>query len=248
MTKHVRRGAILIVCAAVAFWATQSTGATTKPLARFGGGSFQIETSAGKGGVQRAPGGTTAYVPPNCSNWHELFPTWCNYHHQSGYKDNADGVMSACDSIAFDGGPYQHIDWVGPTYFFDVVTDTVTWRVVFEPSGSHDPGNPVCEYWHVIYVGMIVDPPADLGLEYCDIVHIDGWDDVDDSGGLSEGDTITIVTTTYVLRHIGVDIITSPSINADIPTLNEWGVLALALIVMALGLFVMSRRSRTRTA
>ena len=242
MTRILRRGAILVVCAALGLWASQSAlSVPASQAAAAGGGTFQIEVPPGKG-PQGAPGGAAAAVPANCSTWHELYPTFCNYHHQDAYTDNGDGVISACDFITFDGGLPQHIDWVGPTYFFDVVTITGTYRVVMEPSGAHNPNNPVCEMWHVVYA------QAGSGFFHCDTVHIDVWTDKDGSGGLSTGDQITISTTVLILRSIGLDIITSSGAGSDIPALNEWGVLALALLVIALGLVVMSRRVRTKSA
>jgi hypothetical protein len=177
---------------------------------------------------------SAAGLPPNCANWHELWPSYCTMHHQDAYGDNGDGVISPCDNITLDGTSY-HVDWVGPTYFIRVYTISDTFEVAVEPAGSHNPGNPVCETWHVVWSELPVYNP-------CDNVHVDGWTDHDGSGSLSNGDIVVINTVVVEIVDIGLNIITTPGQNLDIPTLSEWGILALLLVLVGIGALFIRRR------
>ncbi|RMF06016.1 MAG: hypothetical protein D6773_04755 [Alphaproteobacteria bacterium] len=69
-------------------------------------------------------------LPPAGTTWHELWPTYCRYHTQTGpIKDNGNGFLDACDEIPIDGKNY-HIRWVGPTLFLDCS------GIIVEPQGD----------------------------------------------------------------------------------------------------------------
>lgn len=75
------------------------------------------------------PGGKIEQIPANCSTWHELYPGYCNPHHQDGWEDNGDGVISACDYVLI-GGVWCHIDRVGLNIFVvpgPIGTEQGTW-------------------------------------------------------------------------------------------------------------------------
>ena len=83
-------------------------------------------------------------VPPDCSEWSELYPNFGAVHHQGSYEDDGDGLISVCDHITL-GGVRYHIDWVGPTYeAFCIYTGSRFW---FEPTDPDPGGNPECETW-----------------------------------------------------------------------------------------------------
>jgi hypothetical protein len=108
-------------------------------------------------------------IPADCSTWHELYPNFCAPRHQSGYEDNGDGIVSACDYIYLDGERY-HIEWAGPTYTLD--------QAWYEPLEWWEPGNPYCQEWIEIY--------PDHGV----IHHVTDWEDGDQSGDVSPCDMI----------------------------------------------------------
>jgi len=136
-------------------------------------------------------------IPPDCSNWHELYPNLCITHHQLRYEDNDhDGLVSVCDNIVEDGGSVcWHIEKVSATYFFSPVTGGT--QTAAEPSGT-DPG-PVCNQWHIIYAD---GPP----FSPCQSVHIEGWNDINQNGVLDVCDNIQILGVWYHIDRIGCDV------------------------------------------
>ncbi len=139
-------------------------------------------------------------LPANCSSWHELYPNYCVSHHQTGYEDNGDGVVSPCDYIVLDGIRY-HVTWVGPTYFTDD-------GHVYEPEG--DPtGSPVCQFWHWVY-------PV-----YCMSVHIEGWTDANGNEVVDACDMVQIGGQWVHIASVGLDITVTPGPTATEQT--TWG-------------------------
>ena len=133
-------------------------------------------------------GTPTRVLPANCSTWHELYPNFCLSHHQDGYTDNGDGVVSACDNIVLDGITY-HIDWAGPTYKLEYFSSTSYW----EPVGQTG-NDPYCSTWHQVH-------PM-----FCQTGHVDGWEDTDLSGTVTACDYITIGGITYHVAGVQLDI------------------------------------------
>ena len=116
-------------------------------------------------------------IPPDCSNWNELWPDFGQPHHQSGYEDNNDGVVSPCDVIILDGEDW-HIIWSGPTYYLHSMGPEPG-EVIVEPNlAPHDPANPIGEVWHEIW-------PF-----FCQEIPIEGWEDTDGSGTITPCDII----------------------------------------------------------
>jgi len=129
-------------------------------------------------------------IPVDCSEWHELFPTFCLIHHQDDYVDNGDGVVSICDVIVLNGVRY-HVDWVGPTYVLENQgTGDRRW---YEPTEPLPPTNPVCSFWHMVYP------------DFCTSHHVDGWDDNGDDV-VSECDFIWIDGIAWHVVEVGLDI------------------------------------------
>ena len=58
---------------------------------------------------------------PLHSDWHELYPTYCDWWTLESWLDNGDGILSASDQIDMDNtdNPGEHLDfhveWVNPT-------------------------------------------------------------------------------------------------------------------------------------
>lgn len=130
-------------------------------------------------------------VPPDCSDWIELFPTFGPIHHQDLYEDDGDGQVSVCDFITLNGVRY-HIDWVGPTYWLvEIVNADEMWC---EPTIPDPGGNPTCEIWHEV--------APDFCLEW----HIDDWEDNGDEV-LSVCDNVLIDGLWWHIEDIGLNII-----------------------------------------
>lgn len=145
-------------------------------------------------------------IPPNCSAWHELYPTHCASHHQDGYNDaDSDGMISPCDMITLNGVTY-HIVWVGPTYFLTCLPQGE--QVVYEPMGDPSGGNPICEVWHEIFPN------------FCQETHVESWQDNGD-GVLSPCDIVDWQGMNYHLDRIGLNIIVVPGPVSVDP--ESWG-------------------------
>jgi hypothetical protein len=144
-------------------------------------------------------------VPPDCTSWRELYPSFGAINHQEGYVDNGDGVISACDFITFDGLEY-HIEWVGPTYH--LVQPGGRQEKYLEPRDIPPHGrNPMCQMWHEVYP------------EWCGEWHVDGWED-DGDGVVSVCDWVFIADAMWHIEEIGLNIYAVPQSPVDGTT---WG-------------------------
>lgn len=143
-------------------------------------------------------------IPPDCSGWHELWPSFCAISHQDSIQDNGDGELSACDYIYLDGQRY-HVDWVGPTYWLDC-------ELILEPT-DFQPGNPVCQNWIEIW--------PDYGLLW----HVDSWED-NGNGVVDACDFITVTGPdgTTLSCHIN-EVATNIRVTGDPTPVEEstWG-------------------------
>jgi hypothetical protein len=125
-------------------------------------------------------------VPADCSEWHELWPSFCVIHHQDAYEDNGDAAVSVCDVIILNGTRY-HIDWVGPTYELEnVFTGEHSW---WEPTGD-----PYVDPWHQV---------APL---FCLTMPVMEWLDENQDGMLSECDLVFIGGAQHHVAAIKLDI------------------------------------------
>jgi hypothetical protein len=151
-------------------------------------------------------GAVSDVVPPDCSVWQELFPSYPLPHHQDGYEDNGDGVISPCDYIILDGVRY-HVTWTGPTYFTTCLHNN---QHYLEPTAPQTGEDPTCEIWQQVYPTF---------TQY----HIDDWYDGNTNGLLDVCDIAVVLEINEYLHidSIGVDIIVEP-----VPTATEestWG-------------------------
>ncbi len=158
---------------------------------------------------------TSGYRPsmgsPVGTNWHELWPNYCDYWICSSWRDNGDGVLSYCDTIDFTHVPsgrkiWEHVELVMPTIMVEVGSP-----LVFKFLDGLDP-NPLCTtitapvgtWWHEVYPN------------YCVIWRVTGWVD-NGNGYLDYCDTVTIETpggpevyTGHVGEGMETDIVTTP--------------------------------------
>ena len=129
-------------------------------------------------------------IPPDGSDWHELYPTFCIVHQQVGYEDNGDGVVSPCDNIVLDGGLRYHVDWVGPTYFLAAQSGEPKFC---EPTTPETGGDPTGHFWH------------EVAPNFCTEWRIDEWLDNGD-GVVSECDHVLIGGQLWHIEEIRLDI------------------------------------------
>ncbi|MCW7071671.1 MAG: hypothetical protein OCU12_05010 [Methanophagales archaeon] len=158
---------------------------------------------------------------PVYTDWHELYPTYCNWYNLSGWRDNGDDVLSPCDSIKLtdaDGevGKY-HVDEVTvtitvvpvdavvpakPTYLdFTGGYDEIK-KAMYEPPGT---------IWHEIYP------------RFCQKYELLWWEDNGD-GYLSYCDYIGLLDETgaenqYHVEEVTIDIIVTPEPTTEKPDL-----------------------------
>ena len=134
-------------------------------------------------------------IPPDGSQWHELYPMFCVVHDQDSYEDNGDGQISPCDFITF-GGQRQHITWVGPTYTLVDVSSGDQWHA--EPTDPYNPDDPFCEVWFEVYPN------------YGDEWHVEDWQDNGD-GVVGPCDIVIIRGGTYHIERVDLNITTEPA-------------------------------------
>jgi hypothetical protein len=156
-----------------------------------------------------SPANGKAGIPGNCSTWHELYPVYCQSHHQVAYEDNGDTVISECDNITLEDEQGNvitcHIETVVPTYFLSG-SDPSQEMVV---EGEVPPGtSPVCQTWHEVYPN------------HCQPWHVDEWEDANTDGVVSECDFVVIGGVEWHIDRIGIDIIADPGSPAQEGT---WG-------------------------
>jgi len=97
---------------------------------------------------------------PTGTQWHELYPQYCNMYTVTGWTDNTDGDLTASDQIEV----YNQTDGTTSDYHVDQVTVTIHWTLKpdgVNPTGydaASEPlepiwpmGDPTGSYWHMIY-------------------------------------------------------------------------------------------------
>jgi hypothetical protein len=116
-------------------------------------------------------------LPPTCSTWHEVVPTFCNERHQTGYSDeDGNNLVSAGDYIFLDGARFR-VTSAGPVVFLDCTR-------VIEPEGGvlPDDDRMIDVKWIEIYpengreLGRlnIVSENGDGVLSACDFIKVGG--------------------------------------------------------------------------
>ena len=148
------------------------------------------------------------------TDWHELYPEYCNEYHLSDWEDNGDGVLSPCDYIVLTGETEEvyHVDEMTVTIFVSLPAVDQE-PIALEFTGGYDEVEraiyePICTYWHEIrpvfcpeYHLKYWDDNGDYYLSYCDWIYL-----VDLETG--EGDW-------YHVEEVTWDIIVSPEVFAD---------------------------------
>ena len=132
------------------------------------------------------------FAPPaNCATWHEISPAFCTDHHQDGFEDNGDGVVSVCDYITLDNSRY-HVVNVGPTLYLDCSPGGQN-PLILEPVSAWN-GDPMEAQWVEIY-------PENGGY----FGYMESWVDNGD-GQLSVCDEVVIAGITCHVKRVGCNI------------------------------------------
>ena len=129
----------------------------------------------------------------SCTLWHELWPNYCGISHLE--KIEGDGKLKACNFARFSDGRY-HIDWVGPTYFWDCGFVTETGIGDISSDETNKPGDVHHEAW------------PDHGETHI----LEGWEDSDGDGVLGPCDVGFFRDGSVChLQRVGLNIIISPA-------------------------------------
>ncbi|MEW5923039.1 MAG: dockerin type I repeat-containing protein, partial [Candidatus Zixiibacteriota bacterium] len=135
---------------------------------------------------------TDSYLPPMGdpigTQWHELYPEYCQMWTLTSWFDNNDGKLSFCDYVDFTNNDTQewrkfHVEWVGPTLTVSVdQTERYVEYICNDYPNIEPITEPVGTYWHEVYptycqIWVIVDW-VDNGngyLDFCDYITIRHW-------------------------------------------------------------------------
>jgi len=159
---------------------------------------------------------------PVCTDWHELYPEFCNWYHLSNWSDNGDDVLSPCDRIKMteEAGSvnWYHVDDVTITLLVSEPVEP-TRKMAIEFDGGYEQinkamDNPVCTYWYEVH-------PS-----FCPMYHLKDWEDNGDEY-LSSCDWIFLVPETgegswWHVDNVTTDIIVSPLTAVSRNTYRVW--------------------------
>jgi hypothetical protein len=155
---------------------------------------------------------------PVGTQWHELFPTYCQQPYTiTGWKDNGDGILSYCDTLAMtnpQGLPIcQHVVDVTITLELTRAAPPDAYPHFWDwdhASGGDPLVHPVCTWWVEIY------PDKDLDF------HIQAWED-NESGVLDFCDWIVDdAGAQYHVEGVHTDMVTEPADQCALDR-STWG-------------------------
>ena len=122
---------------------------------------------------------------PVGTEWHELYPEYCNRYRLSSWEDtDGNGVVDYCDEIKLtnlDTGAMAEYHVEGVTVTIKVMNKQTNETMYVEFEGDIDEfpfTQPVCTMWHEVYP------------EYCRWYHLSSWEDTDMSGHINPSDQI----------------------------------------------------------
>ena len=178
--------------------------------------------------------------------WHEVYPEECVWWHIAEWQDNGDGELDSCDYIVIERIEVYHVVsvQVGPVDLSLKLEGqggyVDSMRVVF--SGGLDPDSveraltsPEGTWWHEIWP------------EFCNWWLLESWTD---NGSLELDSCDYIVIKTTEVWHVedvatDIEVVTSdPPPEGAIPTMTEWGLVILAILIAGSAVFLWLRRRR----
>ena len=152
---------------------------------------------------------------PVGTEWHELYPDYCNRYRLSSWEDtDGNGVLDYCDEIKLtnmDTGALAeyHVERVTVTIKATHIDTVETMYVEFEGDIEEFPFTaPVCTMWHEVYP------------EYCRWYHLSGWVDTFLDGRLNRYDLIemTPIAPTGPIGHYHADAVKTDLLVTRKPT------------------------------
>ncbi len=148
---------------------------------------------------------------PSGTQWHELWPNFCDWWELEEWRDNGDGILSYCDTLKFhnltnDSVSWEHVEEVMPTIKVAMEIDTLYLDFLGGSNPTVKPiPDPINTYWHQVWPNFSIryrcvgwnDNGNDF-LDSCDYI---------DLLALNGPDSGTVAT--YHVEEWETDIITS---------------------------------------
>jgi hypothetical protein len=195
------------------------------------------------------------YYNPESTQWHELYPNYCVRWHLDDWIDNGTGKLDVCDYIKMYRKPnpadttWYHIDGITKTIFVRKKPDFVD-SLYMEYIGTHGPAppkgmtqdtlitDPVGTWWHEIWPN------------FCQVYRCDSWDD-NGNGYLDPSDQIDLTriippgaNEDYHVERVATDIILKKRSPFPTPSMTEWGLIVLFVLLISSGVFIALRRRK----
>jgi len=185
------------------------------------------------------------------TNWHSIYPpaTWCHEWHVIDERDNGTYGLNPSDKLKIEHVPdgswiWVHVEEVTKTLILTLESNPLDTMYVEYTGGydslvnpATDPDyHPVSTWWHEIVP------------EFCTFYHLTSWMD-DGNGELSFCDYIELTDTLNVVsswhvEDVATDILVQSIPDPTVPTLTQWGVIILVLLILGSAIFIMLRRRK----
>jgi len=172
-----------------------------------------------------------------CTWWHAIHPesVFCEIFHVVDERDNGIFGLNRSDKlklhhVATSKTIWVHVEEVTLTLILDSPVDTMYVEFsggidsLYEAINSDD-----CTWWHEIY-------PT-----YCEWWHID---DVVEDPPLECCKNIIVNGEPYHIMDMAIDIKVQSIPDPTVPTLTQWGIVILVLLILGSAIFIMLRRRK----
>jgi hypothetical protein len=181
-----------------------------------------------------------AILPPvECDTLHEIWPEYSRRYHLSSWVDNGDNYLSCCDII--DLTEWWHVisvDSLGTGLWLEMEDrDGQGANRILKFSGSAFPDsfyyvrqNPVSTWWHE-------EEP-----DYCNWWHIASW--IDNGNGVLDSCDIIDFVTYWHVEDVAIDIEVLSIPDPTVPTMTQWGLIVLVLLLIASAVFIGLKRRK----
>lgn len=206
-----------------------------------------------------APGDDLVHNLPSLigTQWHSLYPpnTYCHEWHVIDEVDNGIPGLNPSDKlkIQYEGTGswvWIHVDEVTITLILTLEPDhNDTMYVEFEKGWTYFEGPEFVD--SAILLPVECDTLHEIRPQFCERYHLSSWvDSGEPFTQLSYCDTIDIThlgteeVTWWHVEDVAIDILVQSIPDPTIPTLTQWGVIILAVLIVASAVFIMIRRKR----
>jgi hypothetical protein len=171
--------------------------------------------------------------------WHSIYPSnvFCHNWQVVDERDNGTAGLNRSDKlklnhVATSKTIWVHVEEVTLTLILDRVADPFDTMYV-EFSGGVDSidyaiANPVSTWWHEVWpewcVWWHIDVATTPPLACCTIIEVNGIE--------------------YHITDMAIDILVQSIPDPTVPTLTQWGVVILVLLILGSAIFIMLRRRK----